>query len=250
MESHVTPSWNFKIWLLFFFKKGKASNKNINDKIISFTVTLFSNIQLSSSNLHVQKINKPKLQQFKHQLSPSLKPISNYEFSFKKKKNSTALISWLYLAHSLSSNHRFSSSTMEFTWNRPRWYSTLISMVVLLQGLIYPLLFLGSRFRFVSKSNEIEVHSRNSSQQSHPHSRVERYGSSPLISIDQRSERATGESACTALVVVIAVRFHNNHGILPINSQFDSLLEMVHLSGGNSMRMKHIGKVFPTNILI
>lgn len=43
-------------------------------------------------------------------------------------------------------------------------------------------------------------------------------------SIDQRSERAAGESACTALVAVIADWFHNNCGMMPIKSQFDSLI--------------------------
>ncbi|KAL2900944.1 EH domain-binding protein 1, partial [Bienertia sinuspersici] len=45
-----------------------------------------------------------------------------------------------------------------------------------------------------------------------------------FASIDQRSERAAGESACTALVAVIADWFHNNCGIMPIKSQFDSLI--------------------------
>ncbi|KNA25188.1 hypothetical protein SOVF_009060 [Spinacia oleracea] len=45
-----------------------------------------------------------------------------------------------------------------------------------------------------------------------------------FASIDQRSERAAGESACTALVAVIADWFHNNQGIMPIKSQFDSLI--------------------------
>lgn len=45
-----------------------------------------------------------------------------------------------------------------------------------------------------------------------------------FASIDQRSERAAGESACTALVAVIADWFHNNRGIMPIKSQFDSLI--------------------------
>ncbi|MED6124214.1 hypothetical protein PIB30_056922 [Stylosanthes scabra] len=45
-----------------------------------------------------------------------------------------------------------------------------------------------------------------------------------FASIDQRSERAAGESACTALVAVIADWFQNNPGLLPIKSQFDSLI--------------------------
>lgn len=45
-----------------------------------------------------------------------------------------------------------------------------------------------------------------------------------FASIDQRSERAAGESACTALVAVIADWFQNNQDLLPIKSQFDSLI--------------------------
>ncbi|KAL1541456.1 hypothetical protein AAHA92_25676 [Salvia divinorum] len=45
-----------------------------------------------------------------------------------------------------------------------------------------------------------------------------------FASIDQRSERAAGESACTALVAVIADWLHNSHNLMPIKSQFDSLI--------------------------
>lgn len=45
-----------------------------------------------------------------------------------------------------------------------------------------------------------------------------------FASIDQRSERAAGESACTALVAVIAEWFKLNRDMLPIKSQFDSLI--------------------------
>ncbi|KAF5783774.1 putative NT-type C2 domain-containing protein [Helianthus annuus] len=45
-----------------------------------------------------------------------------------------------------------------------------------------------------------------------------------FASIDQRSEQAAGESACTALVAVIADWFQNNHHLMPIKSQFDSLI--------------------------
>ena len=45
-----------------------------------------------------------------------------------------------------------------------------------------------------------------------------------FASIDQRSERAAGESACTALVAVIANWFQTNRDIMPIKSQFDSLI--------------------------
>ncbi|KAM3338419.1 hypothetical protein P3S68_030505 [Capsicum galapagoense] len=45
-----------------------------------------------------------------------------------------------------------------------------------------------------------------------------------FASIDQRSERAAGESACTALVAVIADWFHCNPEDIPIKSQLDSLI--------------------------
>ena len=45
-----------------------------------------------------------------------------------------------------------------------------------------------------------------------------------FASIDQRSERAAGESACTALVAVIADWFQNNCDLMPIKSQLDSLI--------------------------
>ncbi|XP_074583751.1 uncharacterized protein LOC141839817 [Curcuma longa] len=45
-----------------------------------------------------------------------------------------------------------------------------------------------------------------------------------FASIDQRSERASGESACTALVAVVADWFHKNQNMMPIRSQFDSLI--------------------------
>ncbi|KAI4364162.1 hypothetical protein MLD38_020291 [Melastoma candidum] len=45
-----------------------------------------------------------------------------------------------------------------------------------------------------------------------------------FASIDQRSERAAGESACTALVAVIADWFQTNRELMPIKSQFDTLI--------------------------
>lgn len=45
-----------------------------------------------------------------------------------------------------------------------------------------------------------------------------------FASIDQRSERAAGESACTALVAVIADWFHCNPEDMPIKSQLDCLI--------------------------
>ncbi|KAE8666112.1 pentatricopeptide repeat-containing family protein [Hibiscus syriacus] len=45
-----------------------------------------------------------------------------------------------------------------------------------------------------------------------------------FASIDQRSERAAGESACTALVAVIADWLQNNRDMMPIKTQFDCLI--------------------------
>lgn len=45
-----------------------------------------------------------------------------------------------------------------------------------------------------------------------------------LASIDQRSERAAGESACTALVAVMAHWLGSNIDIIPTRSEFDSLI--------------------------
>ncbi|KAK6933619.1 NT-type C2 domain [Dillenia turbinata] len=45
-----------------------------------------------------------------------------------------------------------------------------------------------------------------------------------FASIDQRSERAAGESACTALVAVIANWLESNRDQMPIKSQLDSLI--------------------------
>ena len=45
-----------------------------------------------------------------------------------------------------------------------------------------------------------------------------------FASIDQRNERAAGESACTALVAVIANWLHSNLDEMPIKSEFDKLI--------------------------
>ncbi|CAH9068365.1 unnamed protein product [Cuscuta epithymum] len=45
-----------------------------------------------------------------------------------------------------------------------------------------------------------------------------------FASIDQRSEQASGESACTSLVTVIADWLHTNRDLMPVKSQFDSLI--------------------------
>lgn len=45
-----------------------------------------------------------------------------------------------------------------------------------------------------------------------------------FATFDQRSEMAAGESACTALVTVIAHWLHSNQDLMPSRSQFDSLI--------------------------
>ncbi|KAI5355112.1 hypothetical protein L3X38_008007 [Prunus dulcis] len=45
-----------------------------------------------------------------------------------------------------------------------------------------------------------------------------------FASFDQRSEKAAGESACTALVAVIAHWLHSNQDLMPTISKFDSLI--------------------------
>lgn len=45
-----------------------------------------------------------------------------------------------------------------------------------------------------------------------------------FATIDQRSERAAGESACTALVAVIADWLHQNPGRMPIKAELDTLI--------------------------
>ncbi|KAL4311449.1 hypothetical protein GQ457_01G014670 [Hibiscus cannabinus] len=70
-----------------------------------------------------------------------------------------------------------------------------------------------------------------------------------FASIDQRSERAAGESACTALVAVIADWFQKNRDWMPIKSQFDSLiregsLEWRHLCDNEIYRERFPDKHF------
>ncbi|MCO5558589.1 hypothetical protein L7F22_012174 [Adiantum nelumboides] len=45
-----------------------------------------------------------------------------------------------------------------------------------------------------------------------------------FASLDQRSERAAGESACTALVAVIADWLHKNPDCMPIKAEYDTLI--------------------------
>lgn len=66
-----------------------------------------------------------------------------------------------------------------------------------------------------------------------------------FASIDQRSERAAGESACTALVAVIADWFQSNHDIMPIKSQFDSLIREGSLEWRNLCKNETYRERFP-----
>ena len=66
-----------------------------------------------------------------------------------------------------------------------------------------------------------------------------------FASIDQRSERAAGESACTALVAVIADWFQNNCDLMPIKSQFDSLIREGSLEWRNLCENETYRERFP-----
>ncbi|KAG8646946.1 hypothetical protein MANES_09G043400v8 [Manihot esculenta] len=66
-----------------------------------------------------------------------------------------------------------------------------------------------------------------------------------FASIDQRSEQAAGESACTALVAVIADWFQNNLDIMPIKSQFDSLIREGSLEWRNLCEKETYREQFP-----
>ncbi|KAF8403392.1 hypothetical protein HHK36_011494 [Tetracentron sinense] len=66
-----------------------------------------------------------------------------------------------------------------------------------------------------------------------------------FASIDQRSERAAGESACTALVAVIADWFQTNQDALPIKSQFDSLIREGSLEWRNLCKNETYRERFP-----
>ncbi|XP_034916958.1 uncharacterized protein [Populus alba] len=66
-----------------------------------------------------------------------------------------------------------------------------------------------------------------------------------FASIDQRSEQAAGESACTALVAIIADWFQNNHGLMPIKSQFDSLIREGSLEWRNLCEKETYREWFP-----
>ncbi|KAL8132140.1 hypothetical protein AgCh_007872 [Apium graveolens] len=66
-----------------------------------------------------------------------------------------------------------------------------------------------------------------------------------FASIDQRSERAAGESACTVLVAVIADWLQNNQDIMPIKSQFDSLIREGSLEWRNLCENEAYREIFP-----
>ncbi|KAJ6846929.1 uncharacterized protein M6B38_283980 [Iris pallida] len=66
-----------------------------------------------------------------------------------------------------------------------------------------------------------------------------------FASIDQRSERAAGGSACTALVAVIADWFQSNKGLMPIKSQFDSLIREGSLEWRNLCENQTYRERFP-----
>ncbi|KAG6498951.1 uncharacterized protein LOC121995907 isoform X1 [Zingiber officinale] len=66
-----------------------------------------------------------------------------------------------------------------------------------------------------------------------------------FASIDQRSEQASGESACTALVAVIADWFHKNQNMMLIRSQFDSLIREGSLKWRNLCENRVYQECFP-----
>ncbi|XP_016503037.1 uncharacterized protein LOC107821143 [Nicotiana tabacum] len=66
-----------------------------------------------------------------------------------------------------------------------------------------------------------------------------------FASIDQRNERAAGESACTALVAVIADWFHSNPEEMPIKSQLDSLIREGSLEWRNLCENETYRERFP-----
>lgn len=66
-----------------------------------------------------------------------------------------------------------------------------------------------------------------------------------FASIDQRSERAAGESACTVLVAVISDWFQTNRDVMPIKSQFDSLIRDGSLEWRNLCENETYKERFP-----
>ncbi|XP_019187586.1 PREDICTED: uncharacterized protein LOC109182027 isoform X2 [Ipomoea nil] len=66
-----------------------------------------------------------------------------------------------------------------------------------------------------------------------------------FASIDQRSEQAAGESACTALVAVIADWLQTNRDLMPVKSQFDSLIREGSLEWRNLCENETYRERFP-----
>lgn len=66
-----------------------------------------------------------------------------------------------------------------------------------------------------------------------------------FASIDQRSERAAGESACTSLVAVIADWLQANQDVMPIQSQFDNLIREGSLEWRNLCENQTYRERFP-----
>uniref|UniRef100_A0A453LQ34 C2 NT-type domain-containing protein n=1 Tax=Aegilops tauschii subsp. strangulata TaxID=200361 RepID=A0A453LQ34_AEGTS len=66
-----------------------------------------------------------------------------------------------------------------------------------------------------------------------------------FASIDQRSERVAGASACTSLVAVIADWFQANQNLMPIQSQFDNLIREGSLEWRNLCENKTYRERFP-----
>uniref|UniRef100_A0A5B6ZE64 C2 NT-type domain-containing protein n=1 Tax=Davidia involucrata TaxID=16924 RepID=A0A5B6ZE64_DAVIN len=66
-----------------------------------------------------------------------------------------------------------------------------------------------------------------------------------FASIDQRNEQAAGESACTALVAVIADWFQFNRDEMPIKSQLDSLIQEGSLEWRNLCENEAYRERFP-----
>nr|XP_043616499.1 uncharacterized protein LOC122588447 [Erigeron canadensis] len=66
-----------------------------------------------------------------------------------------------------------------------------------------------------------------------------------FASIDQRSERASGESACTSLVTIIADWFQNNRHQMPIKSELDTLIREGSFEWRNLCENEFYRKRFP-----
>ncbi|XP_058785882.1 uncharacterized protein LOC131660621 [Vicia villosa] len=66
-----------------------------------------------------------------------------------------------------------------------------------------------------------------------------------FASFDQRSEKASGESACTVLVALIAHWLHSNHGSIPTRTQFDSLITQGSSEWRKLCKSDYYSKLFP-----